>query len=255
MSSLENKEGSSQMSWVDNASLMRGEIFVPTNLKTPRNKTDVSVFVDLINIFANYTSHAASKLDDFSIPLLYDAYVPQSYIERSFIPDILEDIHLEKNFWFNVRPYLWHWVLIERVLKLTSSINEIPINNVYLLVPTNRYPGIDLNEVISWVARRLGGKFKSNLLFIDDAVRLKTLAQASKYNVLLDTSKKRASDWCDSGGISMWYPEISDMCTGYVASQAIFTRLEALGFAILREYQLDFPSKESSAEKNSAGKA
>ena len=58
------------MECIDNEILLRGEIFVPTNASANLYTNDISIYIDLINVFANYTSQAASRLDDFFIQLL-----------------------------------------------------------------------------------------------------------------------------------------------------------------------------------------
>lgn len=209
---------------VDINQLSTGEVFVPDNVSTPTD-SPIIIYIDVINIFADYTIRAAKSLNNYPVTIFDGTFIEQNSIEQNFDKSTLATIHNQRGFWLTMKPYFWHWNLIDLFYRTSMKLSDSKVQ-YKLLVSTDRYKNVNLTEMFFWIGRHFGTTIQNESIFLSDKNRNELLPK--KNHLIFDTSKERALDWYKSGGTAIWWPEIYRHADTQIVSNIFTKRLNLI---------------------------
>lgn len=179
-----------------------------------------AIYLDLDGVMVNFTTAAAVMLDNLKIPELPSGLVNFDTIDKAIASETVFNICSGREFWDNLDPYPWSWMLFEECFKLTQG-------NVYFVSRAFREDPDSWAGKAAWVHRHFG-EYGLRHLFLMAGYHKHRFCNGPS-DILIDDRLDNVVRWALAGGTGFHWEEIDARyagAAGLVAER--FTSLQAL---------------------------
>ena len=176
-----------------------------------------AIYLDLDGVLVDFTTSAAVLLDNMQIPRQEDGLIPESYIKKQVAREALFDICSGREFWENLPPYPWAWMLFEECFRLTQG-------NVYFTSLAYREDPLSWAGKAAWVHRHFG-EYGLNRLFQMTGSNKHMLCRG-RQDIMIDDYLDNVCRWALAGGIGFHWREIDSRYGG--AAEIVAKRFSKL---------------------------
>lgn len=172
-------------------------------------------------VLANFTTHAASYMDDLKLPFPANGIFEESMLQNHFVPEVLYDICNGREFWENVPMYPWSWMMFERAYIMSKA-------NVYFISKAYDADPGSWGGKAAWVHKNFGSYGVNRLVLSLDIANLCMLVDG-KTDVLISPIKRNIDAWISKGGTGLYFQELDVRSSSCI--EEVGRRLDAINEA------------------------
>lgn len=173
--------------------------YPPVNTHIPFQQSP-RFFFKLDGVLANFTTLAASYLDDLQIPHTDSGLFEESMLQKHFVPEVLFDICNGRDFWEQVPVYAWSWLLFERAFQLSKG-------DVYFMSRAYKEDPLSWGGKSAWVHKNFGVYGLDRTVLSLNFKNLCMLCNG-RNDILVTAVWNEVIAWNNAGGSALYFQEI-----------------------------------------------